>query len=273
VSAEGPPAPRVALPAGAPIPGPGLRRLRPIVLPLATAATMLLFWQFAAALLRVPAVVLPTPAEIGGELWQALPALIGNAVPTTLDTLAAFSASTFLGVALAVAISYSPLLRDMLYPNLVLLQLVPKVALAPLFVIWLGIGSSSRVAFAGFVSFFPVVIAAAVGFGGTDPAALRLCRSLTASDWRCFVLVRFPFALPAIFSGMKVAITMAVIGVVIGEFISSHAGLGFYILNAGSRLNTAEVFAALVVLCALGVALYGLVALAERAVRRVYGRH
>jgi NitT/TauT family transport system permease protein len=273
VSVESPPAPTVAPPAGAAILGPSLRWLRPIVLPVGTAAAMLLFWQFAAALLRVPAVVLPTPAEIGSELWKALPALIANAVPTTRDTLAAFFAATVLGVGLAVAISHSPLLRDTLYPNLVLFQLVPKVALAPLFVIWLGIGSSSRVAFAGFVSFFPVVIAAAVGFSGADQGALRLCRSLTASDWRCFVLVRFPFALPAIFSGMKIAMTMAVIGVVIGEFISSHAGLGFYILNAGSRLNTAEVFAALVVLCALGVALYGLVALGERAVRRVYGRH
>ena len=273
MSVERPPAPTVAPPAGRAILGPSLRGLRPIVLPVGTAVAMLLFWQFAVALLRVPAVVLPTPAEVGSELWQALPALIGNAVPTTRDTLAAFFAATVLGVGLAVAISYSPLLRDTLYPNLVLLQLVPKVALAPLFVIWLGIGSSSRVAFAGCVSFFPVVIAAAVGFSGTDPATLRLCRSLTASDWRCFVLVRFPFALPAIFSGMKVAMTMAVIGVVIGEFISSQAGLGFCILNAGSRLNTAEVFAALVVLCALGVALYGLVALAECAVRRVYGRH
>src|SRR5690349_17451106 len=114
---ESPLAVTVAPQPGAPILGLSLRGLRPIVLPLATAAAMLLFWQFTAALLRVPAVVLPTPAEIGRELWQALPALIGNALPTTCDTLAAFFAATILGVGLGIAISYSPLLRDTLYPN------------------------------------------------------------------------------------------------------------------------------------------------------------
>lgn len=267
----------VEIPAAAPsrsVPaiGPSLRKARPIILPIATAAATLLLWQFAAVRLQIPAVILPTPIEIGDELWRALPVLINQAGPTALDTLMAFAAAAVLGVGLAVMITYSPLLRDMLYPNLVFFQLVPKVALAPLFVIWLGFGSPSRVAFATFISFFPVVIAAAVGFAGTDPGALQLCRSLTASEWRCFLLVRFPFALPAIFSGFKVAMTMAVVGVIIGEFISSQAGLGHYILNAGSRLNTADVFAALGVLCALGVGLYGAVALAELGIRRVYAR-
>ena len=253
--------------------GPSLRRLRPIILPIATAAAALLLWQFAAVRLHMPAVILPTPIEIIHQLWRVLPVLIDQAGSTALDTLLAFAAAAVLGLGLGVVLTYSPLLRDTLYPNLVFFQLVPKVALAPLFVIWLGFGSPARVAFATFISFFPIVIAAAVGFAGTDPAVLRLCRSLTASEWRCFLLVRFPFALPAIFSGFKVAMTMAVIGVVIGEFISSQAGLGHYILNAGSRLDTADVFAAIGVLSGLGVALYGAVTLAEFGVRRVYGRH
>ncbi len=136
----------------------------------------------------------------------------------------------------------------MLHPNLVLFQLIPEVALAPLFVVWLGISSESRVAFAAFVSFFPVVISAAVGFANIEASALRLCRSLTATEWQSFVVVRFPFALRAIFSGMKIAMTMAVIGVIIGEFISAKAGLGFYILYASSRMETAVIFAALLVL-------------------------
>ena len=177
-----------------------------------------------------------------------------------------------LGVALAIAVTYSPLVRDTLYPNLVLFQLIPKIALAPLFVVWLGINSESRIAFSVFISFFPVVISAIVGFAGTDPSTLRLCRSLTASDWQSFVMVRFPFALPAIFSGMKIAMTMAIIGVIIGEFISAKAGLGFYILYASSRMQTAVIFAALFVLCMIGVSLYGAVALAERHVRNHYGR-
>ncbi|HKM69353.1 MAG TPA: ABC transporter permease [Stellaceae bacterium] len=251
---------------------PHLRRLRPVILPLLMAAVVLLVWQFVVTVLRIPAVILPPPVEIGHELWRAFPVLLHHAVPTTLDSLMAFFLASALGVGLAIAITYSPFLRDMLYPNLVVFQLIPKVALAPLFVVWLGIGSESRVVFAAFVSFFPVVISTAVGFANVEASALRLCRSLTASEWQCFAMVRFPFALPAIFSGMKIAMTMAVIGVIIGEFISAQAGLGFYILYASSRMETAVIFAALFVLCVIGVALFGAVALAEELVRRSYGR-
>jgi NitT/TauT family transport system permease protein len=252
--------------------GPRLGQLRPVILPLATAAAVLLVWQIVVTGLRVPAVILPPPVAIGHELWRVLPVLLHHAVPTTLDTLMAFFTASALGVGLAIAIAYSPFLRDMIYPNVVLFQLIPKVALAPLFVVWLGIGSESRVAFAAFVSFFPVVISAVVGFANIEKSALRLCRSLTASEWQRFAMVRFPFALPAIFSGMKIAMTMAVIGVIIGEFISAQAGLGFYILYASSRMETAAIFAALFVLCVIGVALFGAVALAEKLVRRSYGR-
>jgi NitT/TauT family transport system permease protein len=248
------------------------RQRRPIILPLAAAAVVLLIWQAIVTALRIPAVILPPPVEIAGELWWHLPVLLSHAVPTTLDSLMAFSLATALGVGLAVVLTYSPLLRDMLYPNLVAFQLVPKVALAPLFVVWLGISSESRVTFATFISFFPVVISAAVGFASTEASALRLCRSLTASQWQQFLMVRFPFALPAIFSGMKIAMTMAIIGVIIGEFISAKAGLGFYILYASSRMETGVIFAALFVLCVIGVALFGAVALAEQLVRRSYGR-
>jgi NitT/TauT family transport system permease protein len=249
-----------------------LRPLRPVILPIATAGAGLTLWQVACTLFRVPQVILPAPSEIAVELWRILPVLAKNAVPTTLDSLTSFALATVLGVAIAIAVTYSPLIRDTFYPNLVAFQLVPKVALAPLFVVWLGITSESRVAFSAFTCFFPVVISSVVGFANTDASTLRLCKSLTASDWQSFMLVRFPFALPAIFSGMKIAITMAVIGVIIGEFISAKAGLGYYILYASSRMDTAAIFAALFVLCMIGVALFGAVALAERQVRNHFGR-
>ena len=252
--------------------GLNLRQLRPVILPLATAGTALLIWQVVVTAMRIPVVILPPPVEIAAELLRNLPILLHHAIPTTLDSLMAFTLATALGVGLAVAITYSPLLRDTLYPNLVVFQLIPKVALAPLFVVWLGISSESRVAFATFISFFPVVISAAVGFSNTEASTLRLCRSLTASEWQSFVMVRLPFALPAIFSGMKIAMTMAIIGVIIGEFISAKAGLGFYILYASSRMETGLIFAALFVLCVIGVSLFGAVALAERIMRRSYGR-
>jgi len=252
--------------------GLNLRQLRPVILPLATAGTAMLIWQVVVTAMRIPVVILPPPVEIAAELLRNLPILLHHAIPTTLDSLMAFTLATALGVGLAVAITYSPLLRDTLYPNLVVFQLIPKVALAPLFVVWLGISSESRVAFATFTSFFPVVISAAVGFSNTEASTLRLCRSLTASEWQSFVMVRLPFALPAIFSGMKIAMTMAIIGVIIGEFISAKAGLGFYILYASSRMETGLIFAALFVLCVIGVSLFGAVALAEQLMRRSYGR-
>ena len=276
MTAENTAAPRIAAPlvrmAVTTLRVPNFRDLRPVILPVATAATVLLVWQIAVMALRVPAVILPPPTEIAHELWRVLPLLLHHALPTTLDSVMAFCVATALGVGLAIAITYSPLLRDMLYPNLVLFQLIPKIALAPLFVVWLGISSESRVVFAAFVSFFPIVISAALGFASTEATALRLCRSLTASEWQSFVMVRFPFALPAIFSGMKIAMTMAIIGVIIGEFISAKAGLGFYILYASSRMETGIIFAALFVLCVIGVGLFGAVAFAEMLVRRVYGR-
>jgi NitT/TauT family transport system permease protein len=249
-----------------------LWQLRPVILPIATAVLFLALWQGIVVAFHVPHVILPTPTDIAEELWRNLPVLLRQAVPTTLDSVTAFAVATVLGVVLAIAVAYSPLVRDTLYPNLVLFQLIPKIALAPLFVVWLGITSESRVTYAAFISFFPVVISAAVGFASADASTLRLCRSLTASDWQSFVMVRFPFALPAIFSGMKIAMTMAITGVIIGEFISAKAGLGYFILYASSRMETALIFAALFVLCMIGVALFGAVALAERYVRDHYGR-
>src|SRR5436190_19812480 len=138
MTAESPPAPGIAVArfgAGSPPAiGPGLRRLRPVMLPLATAAAFLLVWQLIASALRIPAVILPTPTDIAAQLWRELPLLVQHAVPTTLNSLAAFALATGIGIGLAGAMTYSPLLRDTLYPNLVLFQLVPKVALAPLFV-------------------------------------------------------------------------------------------------------------------------------------------
>ena len=247
-----------------------LGSLRPIVLPLVTALAALALWQLVCALLRVPAVILPAPTDVARELVRNLPVLLWHAVPTGLESLAAFVIASIAGVVIAFALTYSRLLRDVLYPNLVAFQLIPKIALAPLFVIWLGIGTESRLAYSTFISFFPVVIATSVGLATTEGDALRLCRSLTASSWQAFMLVRFPFALPHIFSGLKIAVTMAFIGVIVGEFISAKAGLGFYVLYASSRMETAAIFAAIFVLCVIGLALFGVVAGGERLVRRWY---
>ena len=134
----------------------------------------------------------------------------------------------------------------------------------------LGVGAQSRIAFSVFIAFFPVVIATTAGFLSVDRGMLRLCRSLTATEWQVFTSVRFPSALPHIFSGMKIAVTLAIIGVIIGEFITAQAGLGYLIIFATARADTEVSMAAIVVLCICGLLLYGLVALAESVANRFY---
>lgn len=156
-------------------------------------------------------------------------------------------------------------------PNMVIFQLISKIAVAPLFILWLGIDWPSRLAIALFVAFFPVVISTTSGLTSADASLVRLCRSLAASEWQIFTRVRLPSALPFVFNGMKISMTLAIIGVVVGEFITSQQGLGYLILFAGSKLETALIMASLLVLCAVGLLLYGAVAAIEWFVMRIYG--
>jgi NitT/TauT family transport system permease protein len=248
----------------------GAANVRGIVLPLGLAAIVLVGWQLAVTLGHIPPVILPSPVSITKYIIERYDILLMHAVPTTLESAVSFVLATLLGIALAIIITYSQVAREALYPNLVFFQLIPKIALAPLFIIWLGIGSQSRIAFSVFIAFFPVVIATSAGFANVDKGMLRLCRSLTASEWQIFTSVRFPAALPHIFSGMKIAITLAIIGVIIGEFITAQAGLGYLIIFATARADTEISMAAIVVLCICGLLLYGLVALGESIANRFY---
>jgi NitT/TauT family transport system permease protein len=250
--------------------GAGRRNLRAIVLPLALAFFVLAGWQIAVTVAKIPPVILPSPVSIVAFIVSRYDILLINAIPTTLESTAGFLLATTLGVLLAIIITYSQSAREALYPNLIFFQLIPKIALAPLFIIWLGVGSQSRIAFSVFIAFFPVVIATTAGFMNVDKSMLRLCRSLTATEWQVFTNIRFPSALPYIFSGMKIAVTLAIIGVIIGEFITAQAGLGYLIIFATARADTEVSMAAIVVLCICGLGLYGLVALGEWIANRFY---
>lgn len=250
--------------------GTAIRSLRSIGLPLGLAFLLLAGWQVAVTVAKIPPVILPSPISIAEYIVARHDILLMHAVPTTLESAAGFLLATVLGVALAILITYSSLARDALYPNLVFFQLIPKIALAPLFIIWLGVGMQSRVAFSVFIAFFPIVIATTAGFMNVDRNMLRLCRSLTATEWQVFTSIRFPSALPYIFSGMKIAMTLAIIGVIIGEFITAQAGLGYLIIFATARADTEVSMAAIVVLCLAGLLLYGLVAFGEWLANRVY---
>ena len=189
-----------------------------------------------------------------------------------MEIVASFLLALALGLVLATVTTLSRLLRDALFPNLVMFQLIPKIALAPLFIVWFGIGSESRLAYATFIGFFPILISTVTGLSrrAAGPAAAGALAARHA-------LADLPHAagpppaLPHLFSAMKVTITLSIIGVIVGEFITSQRGLGYIILFAASKAETALIFAAVAVLCVIGFALFGIIVLTERIVMRWYG--
>lgn len=244
---------------------------RLVLLPLGFALVALVAWEVLCRATRISPALLPPPSAVWSVLSGNWEILYDQSLPTLLETVVSFAVATLLGVALAVAITFSAWVREALYPNIVMFQLIPKIALAPLFIVWLGVGSSSCITVAVFIAFFPVVVSTATGLVSAKPEVLQLCRSLTASKWQMFRLARFPYAMPFVFAGMKVGVTMAMIGVIIGEFITAQAGLGYIIMFASSAGETATVLAAIVLLCGIGLVLFGLVALAEKLMQRWYG--
>ena len=252
------------------IPAVWLSRFAALALPVGTAFVFLLAWQAVTVIGRISPVILPPPTMVLDELVQYYPLILQHTIPTTYETMLAFAISIPLGIVLAALMVYSNLAFRALYPNVIFFQLIPKIALAPLFIVWLGIGSPSRITFSIFICFFPILVATAAGLQSVDANMLRLCRSLRMSDWQILIRVRFPSSPPFIFSGMKVAVTLAVIGIIVGEFIASQAGLGYLILFASSRQQTDLALACIAVLCVVGLVLYGIVVLAEKVVMKVY---
>jgi len=235
------------------------------------AIGVLILWEALTYAFQIPELMLPAPSVIAGEFaGESGRLILANTWPTAVQTVSGFAAAALLGIVVATAMVYSDIVRETLYPYLVAFQVIPKIALAPLFVLWLGIGFWSRFAFATFMSFFPIVIALAAGLKDARPEAVRMCAAFGGTKAQIFSQIRFPYAVGYLFAGLKIGATMSIIGVVIGEFITADRGLGYLILWATSRSDTPLVMAAIVVLCALGLGIYGLVVLAERMVNRVY---
>jgi NitT/TauT family transport system permease protein len=242
-----------------------------ILLPLVGLALLILAWHFAVIGFRLPPAVLPAPlavAESIGNNWQLL---LEEGWVTLVASALGFGLAFVIGVPLAVAIAGSPLLNRMFYPLLIATQSLPKVALAPLTLVWLGTGIESKLAIAWLVAFFPVVVNTATGLRATPAEFLDLAAVTRANAWQIFWKVRLPAAMPFVLSGAKVAITLAVIGAVIGEFVGSTEGLGHLLLVANSQVNTALAFAALVGLAVLGIGLYAAVAAVEYLLRPAFG--
>jgi NitT/TauT family transport system permease protein len=237
---------------------------RRAIYPLLGLVAILAIWQTYTHMSGISRIVLPSPLDILLASGRHFDLLLKETWPTLLESVLGFGLALVIGSPLAVCVANSRVLNLSLYPILVATQSVPKVAIAPIILVWFGLGMESKLAIAFLVAFFPVVVDTATGLRATPAGLLELARSLRASPLQVFLKVQMPAALPFIFAGAKVAITLAVIGAVIGEFVGSVGGLGNLLLTANSQLDGPLAWAALIWLSGLGILLFVAVSLVER---------
>ena len=221
-----------------------------------TLAALLALWQGAVSLLKVPEILVPGVDVVFGEIVSHPDFYLAQSMHTLSNTVVAFVLSVVFGVSLAVAIVSSTVLEKTLYTVLIALNNVPKVALAPLFVIWLGTGNASKIAMGVMISIFAIVIDAVLGLRSLTPDMIDLGRSMRGSRFKMLFKLRLPNALPSIMAGMKVAMSLSLVGAIVGEFVAAQNGLGYVIMSAQGAFQTDRVFAAILLLALIGTALF-----------------
>jgi NitT/TauT family transport system permease protein len=221
-------------------------------------------WDLAVRIFAIPPYLVPPPKDVAVAFWNEGGMLLREAVPTTTATLGGFILSALFGIPIAMLIAGSRTVESYVYPLLVFSQSIPKVAVAPLFVVWFGFGMAPKVISAFLLGFFPVVVAGVQGFKSLDPEMHDLVRSMKASRLQSFYMVSLPHALPAIFAGLKVSVTLAVVGAVVGEFVGANSGIGFVLQRSIGNFELPTMFAALVILAMISVILFWLIDQLER---------
>lgn len=249
---------------------PGEARLVNAAWALGLFALILAGWQLAVRALQIPDIILPSPTDIAEYLVRRDQLFLKHLWPTLIQTIWGFALAVVGGVLLAIVVSLTEFGKRAIMPLLVVAQIVPKIAVAPLFMLWFGLGDLSRVLIAFTVAFFPMVINTASGLSSVNQEVVLLGRAFARSRWEFFLKIQFPHALPYIFDGMKVSITLAIIGVIVAEFVSSQRGLGYLIMFGNGQLDTVMMMTAIVVLSAMGLALYAIISVMARVI--VYWR-
>jgi ABC-type nitrate/sulfonate/bicarbonate transport system permease component len=252
-------APRVSGDAGR------LRRLAGSWLPAALIVFVLLgIWEGCVRLFEVPKWLLPAPSVIAMTLVTSRELLFGHTLVTLLEVVVGFALALLCGVVLACGIAVSRTLERALYPFVIASQMVPIIVIAPLLLVWVGYGLTPKVIVVALIAFFPIVVNMVDGLKSVDPDAVNLLRTMGASRWQIFVKVQVPASLPFLFSGTRVAMATSVIGAVIGEWVGSSQGLGYLMIRSKPQFLTERVFAAIIVLSVMGVALFVLVGIVEK---------
>jgi len=243
-------------------------RVSSYLYPALTALGLFVAWEAIARLGAISPFLLPAPSEVIITSVREFPLLLHMSLYTAGEFLLGFMLGVVVGLPLGALIVYARPIEQAVYPLLVAFQTVPKAAIAPIFIVWLGTGITSKVLIAFAIAFFPIVIDTVVGLRSAQPETIYLVRSMGANALQVFWFVRFPNALPAIFGGLKVASTLAVVGAIVGEFVSADKGLGYLVLVANGELNTRLVFACVLMLTVLGIAFFFLIEALERFVVR-----
>jgi len=232
--------------------------------PLVFVAVVFVVWWFVTARGLVAPYVLPSPTDTWAAATGNVDYLLHHTYVTTYETVVGFVIAVVVGELVAVLMAYSRSTEKTLYPIILVAQVIPKIAVAPLFVVWLGFGLAPKITVAVLMAFFPVVISGLAGLRSVDPEILQLTSTMGASRLKTFAKVMFPASLPQLLSGLKVAATLAVTGAVVGEFVGGNDGLGYVILQANGNIDTAMLFAALFIMSALGIVLFAIIQVAER---------
>jgi NitT/TauT family transport system permease protein len=224
-------------------------------------------WELAVRVLEVPKIVLPAPSSVAVSLWEGMQGdMLKHFGVTFYEVLAGFVLGSLFGLILGALIGQFPLLERTLYPYVVAFQTLPKVAIAPIIVIWFGYGVTSKIIITATIAFFPLLANTIVGLRAAPVEQIELMVAFTASRWQIFRMARFPQALPYIFVGLDVAIVLSVIGAIVGEFVGSQAGLGYLILQRNFNMDMSGVFAILIVLSLMGIGLHMVVNAVQKRV-------
>jgi NitT/TauT family transport system permease protein len=231
---------------------------------LLVGAAILLVWEVSVRVLGIKEYLLPPPSRIWLEFNKRAGVVMSGAWVTTLEILGGYLLAVVVSIPFALAVTYSRFMRTAVYPVVVFLQIVPKIAVAPLFIIWFGFGYTPKLLIVFLLSFFPIVVSSIAGFKAVDPEIADFARTTGASGWKLFAKIRLPQALPDIFTGMKVGAALSATAAIVAEFVASDRGLGYLLLQYNGNLDTPMVFAVIFLLSFIGLAVYYTVELIER---------
>jgi NitT/TauT family transport system permease protein len=240
-------------------------RRNPLVLVVLRTVIPFLIWEAVTRLLSVPPYLLPKPTEIFSAMADQRLQLLYHLRVTAVEALAGFMIGSLFSIAFGLLVVYRPLAKQMFMPYMVVIQTMPKVALAPLFVIWLGFSLTTNIVYTALIAFFPVLVNFIQGLEDVNPSEQRLMASYNASKWQMFTHVHIHRSIPYLFAGLKMAAVLALIGAVVSEFVAGDSGLGYYMVQSQNLLKTKEAFSALLILTVMGLLFYVLVDVIHRA--------